>query len=167
MMRVSQEIMIDKIRFPSLVVATFILVPYLSAPALAEEPEHHEELHSNYLALFIGLTSEDRRESGLALGIEYEYRLNRSFGIGVLAEHTFGDVDTTVYAMPFAYHSGRWKAYVGPGIEDGDLGNESLWRVGAEYAFEVGRWEVSPQLDIDFIDGDTALVLGVTIGKGF
>ncbi|RLA31915.1 MAG: hypothetical protein DRR11_09610 [Gammaproteobacteria bacterium] len=117
--------------------------------------------------MFIGLTSEDRRESGLALGIEYEYRLNRSFGIGVLAEHTFGDVDTTVYAMPFAYHSGRWKAYVGPGIEDGDLGNESLWRVGAEYAFEVGRWEVSPQLDIDFIDGDTALVLGVTIGKGF
>jgi len=159
--------MIDKIRFPSLVVATFILVPYLSAPACAEETEHHEEFHPNFLALFIGLTSEERRESGLALGIEYEYRLNRSFGIGVLAEHTFGDVDTTVYAMPFAYHTGRWKVYVAPGIEDGDLGNESLWRVGAEYAFEVGRWEVSPQLDIDFVDGDTALVLGVTIGKGF
>lgn len=69
--------------------------------------------------------------------------------------------------MPFAYHTGRWKIYAAPGFEDGDLGNESLWRIGAEYAFEVGRWEMSPQLDVDIVDGDTAFVLGVTIGKGF
>ncbi len=159
--------MMDKIRYRLPVVAIMILAPYLSVPAFAAETEHHEDFHPNFLALFIGVTSEERRESGLALGIEYEYRLNRSFGIGVLAEHTFGDVDTTVYAMPFAYHTGRWKVYIAPGIEDGDLGNESLWRTGVEYAFEIGRWEVSPQLDIDFVDGDTAFVLGVTIGKGF
>ena len=153
--------MINRNRCLQLAVATLLFTPYITTPA------YGEEFHPNFVALFVGLTSEDRRETGLALGIEYEYRLNRAFGIGVLAEHTFGDIDTTVFAMPFAYHTGRWKAYVAPGIEDGDRGSESLVRIGGEYAFEVGRWEVSPQLDIDFVDGDQVFVLGVTIGKGF
>lgn len=67
----------DNILYPLLVVATLILTPYLSALACADETEHKEEFHANFLAVFIGLTSEERRESGLALGIEYEYRLNR------------------------------------------------------------------------------------------
>ena len=136
-------------------------------PALAEESEAHEEHHKNLLALFVGMTSEDRRENGLALGIEYERRVSSRFGIGLLAEHTFGDIDANVYAVPFAYHTGRWKFYVAPGIEDSDAGSESLVRIGGEYAFEVGSWEVSPQLDVDFVDGESVLVLGVTFGKGF
>lgn len=125
------------------------------------------EFHRNFLAGFIGVTHEDRRDNGLALGIEYERRLNKSFGIGLLAEYTIGDLDFWVYAVPFAYHTGRWKLYIAPGIEDGEGGTESLVRLGAEYAFEVGEWEISPQLDVDFVDGEEVLVLGVVIGKGF
>ena len=117
--------------------------------------------------MFIGITSESRRERGLALGVEYERRLSNSFGIGLLAEHTFGDLNFWVYAVPFAYHTGRWKLYVAPGIEDGDHGSESLLRIGAEYGFEVGEWEISPQLDVDFIGGEEVWVLGVVFGKGF
>ena len=158
--------------------ATLLLIGLstIGAPlAFAEESEHiaasgHEtehDFHPNLLAVFVGVTNEDRREKGLALGIEYERRLNKSFGIGAVAEHTFGDLDFWVYAVPFAYHTGRWKFYVAPGIEDGDHGTESLLRLGGEYAYEVGAWEISPQLDWDFVDGEQVFVLGVTFGKGF
>jgi hypothetical protein len=155
-----------------LVAGSLLLGPGGALPVLADESEAHEEqqhgeYHENLVAVFIGVAAEERRESGLALGLEYERRLNSKFGIGVLAEHTFGDIDANVYALPLAFHTGPWKFYVAPGIEDSELGKENLLRVGGEYGFEVGHWEVSPQIDIDFVDGDSIYVIGVTIGKGF
>jgi hypothetical protein len=154
-------------RHSALIAALMAFGLQVSAPARSEESDTHEEHHPNLIALFVGITSEERRETGVALGIEYERRFNDRFGVGVLAEHTFGDIDITVYAVPFAYHAERWKVYVAPGIEDSDLGSESLVRIGAEYGFEFGAWEISPQLDVDFVDGESAFVLGVTYGKGF
>ena len=113
------------------------------------------------------MTNEGRNDNGLTLGIEYERRLSKSFGMGVLAEHSFGDLNFWVYAVPFAYHTGPWKFYIAPGVEDGDHGRNSLIRLGGEYAFMAGAWEISPQLDVDFVDGDQVLVLGVAFGKGF
>jgi hypothetical protein len=133
----------------------------------ASAPETEQDQHRNMVSVYVGVTSEDRREKGLALGIEYERRLNESFGIGALAEHTFGDLDFWVYAVPFAYHTGRWKFLIAPGVEDGDLGSDFLVRVGGDYGFEVGRWEIAPGLDVDFVDGDQVFVLGVLFGRGF
>ena len=138
-------------------------------PAAAESAEHGHEYAPNLVAAFVGITSEDRRENGLSLGLEYERRLSRSFGIGALAELTFGDIEVWVFAVPFAFHTGPWKFYVAPGFENADDtdDNESLIRVGGEYGFEVGRWEIAPQLDVDLVDGDVVLVGGVTFGWGF
>jgi len=155
-------------------VLALLLFAIGTPPAIAQTDEHqsasdHEaahDFHPNLLALFVGVTDEGR-EQGLALGIEYERRLNKSFGIGVLAEHTFGDLDFWIYAVPVAFHTGRWKFYVAPGVEDREHGSESLVRIGGEYGFEFGTWEISPQLDVDFVDGDQVLVLGITFGKGF
>ncbi len=135
-----------------------------------ETTTHHEsehDFHPNLLALFVGLSHAGRRDNGVALGIEYERRFTRAFGVGAVIERTFGDEVIWVYVVPFAYHTGRWKFYVAPGIEDGDHGSESLIRLGGEYAYEVGGWEISPQLDVDIVDGDQVLVWGVTFGKGF
>ena len=123
--------------------------------------------HKNVVAFFVGVTHEGRRENGAALGIAYERLLNESFSIGVFAEHTFGGDDFTVYAVPFVYWVDRWKFLVAPGIEDGGHGTESLVRLGAEYGFEAGSWEISPQLAVDFVDGEEVLILGVVFGKGF
>lgn len=134
------------------------------------EGEHGEryEFHPNLLAAFVGVAVDDRRDNGLALGIEYEKRFSETFGVGGVAEYTFGDFDVWVFAVPFAYHMDRWKFYVAPGIEDSDHhGNEFLMRFGVEYGFEAGSWEVSPQLDVDIVDGDQVLVLGVAFGRGF
>lgn len=76
-------------------------------------------------------------------------------------------LDFWIYAVPFAYRSGRWRWYVAPGVEEGDQGTESLLRFGAEYAFEVGAIEIAPQVAVDFVGGEDVLVLGVVFLKGF
>ena len=145
----------------------------MSAFACAEETTHEGESqghaeHKNVFALFVGAATDDRRDKGAAIGLEYERRLSEQFGIGVVVERTFGDLDAMVYAVPFAYHYGALKAYIAPGIEDRE-GHESedLVRIGAEYAFEAGSWEIAPQVDLDFVEGNRVFVIGVTFGKGF
>jgi hypothetical protein len=148
------------------------LILILANPALGDEFEHapdsesNRENNPNAIALFIGVTRETR-ESGIALGIEYERRLNSSFGIGVLAEHTFGDLDFWVYAVPFVYHTGRWAFFVAPGVEDSRDGTESLVRLGGIYEYELGTWHIAPQLNVDFVGGSTVPVFGILVGRRF
>jgi hypothetical protein len=126
------------------------------------------EFHQNMLAAFVGVSSEDRGDTAFTLGLEYERLLSPSFGLGLVAERAFGDLDFWIYVAPFAFHSGQWKFYAGPGVEDSDEhGSEFLFRLGVEYAFEVGDFEIAPQLDVDFVNGEEVLVLGLVIGKGF
>ncbi len=160
-----------------LVVLGVMCAPPIYAQTVEHESSEHEstssnesvhESHKNVLSFFAGVTHEGRCENGAALGVGYERLLNESFGIGALAEHTFGDDVFTVYAVAFAYRVDRWKFYIAPGIEDSAAhGTESLVRLSAEYAFEAGTWEISPQLAVDFVDGDEVLILGVVFGKGF
>jgi hypothetical protein len=147
-----------------------------SAIAFADSGEHesennggaHHEFHPNILQVFVGIAAEDRRDNGAALGVEYARRFSESFSIAGVVERTFGDLDVWVYAIPFVYNTGPWKIYVGPGIEDPDGHDEEfLVRLGVEHGFEVGSWEIGPQLNVDLVDGDQVLVLGVTFGKGF
>ena len=72
-----------------------------------------------------------------------------------------------MYAVPFAYRIDRQKFALAPCIEYGDFGTEWLVRAAAEYAFEAGTWEISPQLALDFVDEEEVLILGVVFGKGF
>ncbi len=134
------------------------------------ESAHEHDYHRNVVAAFLGVTSEQRRERSPTFGIEYERRLSPSFGLGVLLEHARGDLDFTIAAVPFAYHHGHWKLYAAPGVEfsDEEYDTEFLMRVGVEYAFELGKgFEVSPQVDLDFVDGEVVTVLGLTFGYGF
>jgi len=125
-----------------------------------------QEFHANTLGIFVGDTFEGREEA-LTLGIEYERRFSKSFGVGVLAEYVSDDLDFWVFALPFAYHNGPWKLYAAPGVEDGDDGSEFLARIGVEYAFEVGDFEVAPQVNVDFVDSEEVWVAGLLISKGF
>ena len=158
-----------------------LLCTVCTAPLYAQTDDHesgeHETAsghesdhghHKNFLAFFVGVAHAGRRDNAGSLGVGYERHLTKSFGIGVLAEHTFGDDEFTVYAVPFTYRVDRWKFYIAPGIEESDAhGTESLVRLSAEYAFEAGTWEIAPQVAVDFVDGDEVLVLGVVFGKGF
>ena len=142
---------------------------FASAEETAHDGESHgHAVHQNVLALFVGLAADDRRDKGPALGLEYERRLSARFGIGVMVERTFGDLDSMVYTVPFVYHSGTWKSYIAPGIEDREgHDTEKLVRIGTEYGFKAGAWEIAPQVNVDLVEGSQVLVIGVTFGKGF
>jgi hypothetical protein len=149
------------------VAGTFPVVAQAEERSTDSDDEVTQEFESNLLAAFSGIVIEGRHERASALGVEYERRLSSQFGVGVLVEHTFGELDFWVYAVPFAYHTGRWKLYVAPGIEESNHHSESLVRFGGEYAYEIGSWEISPQIDLDFVSGHQVLVSGVTFGKQF
>lgn len=147
--------------------------------ASSEPAEHHggAETHGGHselgfphhtLGVFIGDTTETRRNQGLTLGLEYEYRMNERFGVGAIFEHVAGDFDTNVVVLPVALHRGPWKLYAGPGVEDSEEeGSTFLMRVGLEYGFHFDAYEVSPQIDVDFVDGEHLFIFGVTIARPF
>ena len=151
----------------SLFVGLFVSVPAMGEGTEGHSDESAHDEHKNLIVIFVGRALEGRRDFSAALGLDYLRRFGKSFGIGALAEHTFDDIHTNVYAVPFAYHTGPWKTYLAPGLENTDEGNHGLIRIGAEYGFEVGTWEIAPQVDIDFVEGHRVLVIGVTFGKGF
>ena len=158
----------------ALLALTMILAPCI---ATAEEGSHVEAghgtthgYHEHTLGLFLGGAAEElgRRENGFVVGLEYEYRFGPSFGMGAIVEHTYGDLDIYVYALPFAFHNGPWKFYVAPGIEYGEGESLKMLRFGVEYGFHVGKWEISPQVDLDVVESETdVFVIGMVFARGF
>ena len=145
-------------------------LPFATTAEEAPAGGEHHAPHS-VLGVFIGDTVEDRRtderRDGLTLGLEYEYRAAEHFGVGLTAEYVGGDADNFVFVLPVAYHSGPWKLYAGPGLEVGEGHSEPLLRVGAEYGFHVGDYEISPQLDLDFVNGERLFIFGVVFAREF
>lgn len=136
------------------------------APARASDSEEHEGPIKNVLAGFIGFTHE-RRENGLALGVEYERRINDSFGVAVQAERTWGDFDFWVVAVPVYIKFDRMHFGIGPGIERAGGNNEGLVRLIASYEIEGENLHYAPGLIVDFIDDEQVYVLGIAVGFGF
>ena len=157
-----------------------MLLAATASPLLGEESTHdslaahdeEEEFERNVAAVFIGVTGKERRNGEPALGLEYARYFNPSFAIRGIIEYTSGDDDFWVVAVPFAYRTGPWTAYIAPGFEVEELKDrpsDSHWllRVGGEYGFEIGKVEVAPQINVDFVEGDTVFVFGVTVGTRF
>ncbi|MEH6593591.1 MAG: hypothetical protein V7746_25210 [Halioglobus sp.] len=160
--------------FRLLLSSLLLLFSVFSSLVLAEDRNgtavegHGEHFHKNMAGVVVGITHGGRRKNGPALGLEYERRFNDSFGVGGVIEYTGGDAEVWVAAIPFAYHTGHWKFYVAPGVEDGHHGTEELLRLGGEYAFELSSgWEVAPQLNVDFVDCEDVWVFGVLFARVF
>ena len=147
----------------------------VSSPVYAESDSahsgdaHHESsYHKNIIGLFTGITHKNRGTNEFAVGLEYERRFTEHFGVGAVAEYTGGDADVWIYAVPFAWHTGHWKFYLAPGVEDGHHGSEELVRIGGEYAFHLsGGWEIAPQVNVDIVDSEEVWVFGVVFALGF
>jgi hypothetical protein len=139
----------------SLIIAT--------SPAAAESAAG--DFAPNLVEAFVGATFDDG-DGELSLGGTYERRVNADFGIGGMAEYTDGR--EWVLAVPFFWHPAEpWRFEVAPGteIEDGDA--EFLVRVGGSYDIDFTGWSLSPELNLDFVDGDVKVVVGVSFGWDF
>ncbi len=160
------------------------------AEAAAGEHEEHD-FHRHHLSVFLGATTADvevhggegdagtqseggetsgetTRETEASIGFDYEYRLNRTWGIGFLFDYVAGDARTSVAGIPvFLHPAGGLKLLAAPGIERHEGENEFLVRLGLGYQFDLGRWAITPGANVDFVDGDQVYVYGLYIGRGF
>ena len=135
-------------------------------PLTASAGEHEDENEANEIAGFVGIAHE-HSDYAPALGLEYERRISSALGVGLLAEKTWGDIDSWVYAIPFTFHVDEWKYIVAPGIEEKHGHTENLLRVGVGLEFEMNEVKVTPGFNIDFVGSETIVVLGVSFGIGF
>ncbi|WP_230279951.1 hypothetical protein [Croceicoccus sp. Ery15] len=128
----------------------------------AEGPHH--------LSLVIGGTHVDQAdETAFTLGVDYEYRISELLGVGFVAEHAFGELDSTTLIAAADIHLFEGLAVqVGPGVEFAEGEEFLMGRLGAVYEFELGNgMTLSPQLHYDFSEGEDAVVFGAAIGRAF
>ncbi len=130
------------------------------AAAQAQESGTEAE-DRNFIELFVGITNDDG-ENDPSLGLTYEHRFGR-FGTGFIAEFTKADRRETVLALPFFWHPVEpWRTVVAIGTEISDGESSFLARVGGSYEFEFSGWSLSPEVNVDFVDQGTVLVIGAS-----
>ena len=149
-----------------------VLAVLCGAQAVDAEEPHWEE-HPHHISLLVAGTDDDE-ETAFTLGVDYEYRVSEFLGLGAVLEYATEDIDATTALVVADLHIWRGLAIqTGPGVEriDGDDGNsdetEAIYRIGALYELEVGRYTVSPQIHYDFSSGEDAVVFGLAFGFSF
>jgi hypothetical protein len=139
-----------------------------SAAEEAQEGEEHGE-HRHHLSLLLGATSYlEENETSFTLGVDYERRLSPRWGAGLFGEVVFADETETLLGVSGIYHATRQLELVaGVGLEFADGESELLLRLGAVYLWEKRGYSLGPFLFWDTVSGDSSLVYGVSVGKGF
>ena len=137
-----------------------------SAEESGEKPDQ-EETSRNRMELFLGNT-HDEGEDAFSVGVTYEYRFRKLIGLGALWEYADGDFDKWIAGVPFFLHPYKGLRFeVAPGVEHAESDNEFLVRLGVGYEFEIGRWSITPEFNMDFVDGEESIVYGISFGYGF
>jgi len=133
-----------------------------AASATAQATESGTEAENrNFIELFVGITHDDG-ENDPSLGLTYERRFGQ-FGTGFIAEITKDARRETVLALPFFWHpADPWRTVVAIGTEYNDGENSFLTRVGGSYEFEFSGWSLSPEVNVDFVDQGTVVVIGAS-----
>ena len=130
---------------------------------------HH---HQSVVEFFVGNTYEDSHhgsENGFTVGFTYERRLSALWGVGGSYEYAAGDFDKWSIAVPLFIHPYKgWRFELAPGLEHKKSEDAFLLRIGAAYEFMLSnRWMLIPEIAVDFVDGDEAIVYGLAFGFGF
>jgi len=148
------------------ILITTPLLMIVALLAVAQNVSAQEEsFKRNGIELFGGATFNDSETNG-SIGLSYERRVTEKFGIGGLVEYTNGR--EWVYAVPFSWRiTEPWKVLIAPGWEHEEGENTYLTRIGTSYEFEIGEMTLAPEINFDFVDGDTAIVAGVSLGWAF
>ena len=129
--------------------------------------------HHHFPGIFVGATTIDS-ETDFSYGLEYEYKFTPLWGAGVLFEKTdnahHGDGVEVALASAYLHPWKELRLGAGFGQEKvgGDHGHtEDLIRVSVSYDFHIAGFGVAPTFAVDFVDGETATVIGISFIKSF
>jgi len=142
----------------------------IAAAGESEGTRGAEESHRKHsLGVFAGVTRE-HGDNHSTLGIEYSYRIDERWSVGVVAERADRKSDSTL-VIAFVHFWPTEYLYVGGGIGRKDPGDEreNTFRATIGYEFELGEgWSISPQANLDVIEDEkNEEVYGLVIGKRF
>jgi len=151
-----------------ILMAPFIFVSSGAGADVENQAGAGENDPRNKISLFGGNT-QDGSENGVSVGLEYEYALTRYFGLGGLLEYAEGDFDSWILGVPIFVHPYRGLFFLAaPGVEIEDGDTNFLLRIGVGYELEfLPRWSIAPEFNVDFSDGHTKLVYGLTLSRAF
>jgi len=160
-------------KYKLLATSLLLLTTNLSFASSGEE--HH------FPGIFLGATTIDS-ETDFSYGFEYEYKFSKLWGAGLVYEktddaHHGAGVDValaSIYLHP-------WKELrIGAGFGQEKVGSftdhdhhyhksheENLVRASLSYDFHIGGFGVAPTIAVDFVDGETATIIGVAFIKAF
>lgn len=123
----------------------------------------------HYPGIFLGATHIDG-ETDATFGFEYEYKLSSKFGVGGVWERTkdghHGD-GVNVWVGSFYYHpSEHWR--LGMGFGEERVGgyktkHHDLMRVSAAYEYHLDNLIIAPEVAVDFVGDEEAILTGVSI----
>ena len=159
--------------------AAILLLATSAAPALADDEheeghEEHHHHHMNHVAQFLGATSGlgDMSTTHFTVGADFEHRLPflHEVGVGVLVDSAIASSTETLLAGFVAVHPFEGLMLLGAaGVAVTGLGHDGHLglRAGAAYFVPVGAFSIGPAVSVDHVDGENALVYGVSIGTGF
>ncbi len=152
-----------------LVIVGFVFTMPLQALAAQEEHEEHKEshYHRNHVGLFLGNTHEEGLDE-FTIGLDYEYRFSQYVGIGALLEYVGEDAREGVGMVPLFIHPYKgFRFLAAAGVKPKADETKFIWRLGIGYRFPIGNWTIAPEFNLDFTEGRTVEVYGVSFGYGF
>jgi len=173
-----------------LLAISLVMTVVAAAPGLVfgQESERHETTsghqeaagehgdtphHKNHVAFVAGFieAEEHHGEKGdpdFAIGIDYERRLSKVFGLGVLADWVI-DREYMI-GIPLFLHAGRHvKFELAPAFRHLSHSGEDdfVLRTGFLLDFPVGKVTISPGIFYDIAEGQDFLAFGIGVGTGF
>jgi hypothetical protein len=125
---------------------------------------------NNHIAIFTGLTTGESN-AATTVGLEYEYKLpilERKIGLGVFYENVSGDHTATVSGAGLIYHLPyhlRTNLSIGEHAVHGH--KATITRVGLAYDHHIGKYAISPTINIDKSKYETVSVYGLAFGMSF
>lgn len=133
----------------------------LTCAAHAGEVEA-ETFERHKVELDVAITHTER-DDALSLSVSYGYRFDARASIGALAEYAFDPVEASVLGMPLRlYPAYGLVLAVMSGGEVHHSETEALFRAGVGYEFQVSRASATPEVNVDFVDGETNVGGGVS-----
>ena len=161
----------------ALVTMLVVLTGTVSGRALAAGDEDHGggHDHKNHVALFFGSTQAEehhgeREDPSFTIGMDYERRLTKRFGVGVMADLVVEGNREFLFGIPLFLHAGKGaKLLAAPCVHKlkGDDEYDYVFRAGLVWDFNVGPGTLAPVVLYDIAEHHDVFVVGLGIGKGW